>query len=62
MGGVLAHLVCILLLQDVNLFWGVTLARHLLYDKSATGCLTMTSMDADLSMRSEEHTSELQSQ
>ena len=39
MGGVSAHLVCILLLQDMNLFWGVTSARHLLYDESATGCL-----------------------
>ena len=39
MGGVLAHLVCILLLQDVNLFGGVTLAHHLLYDESATGHL-----------------------
>ena len=39
MGGVLAHLVCIILLQDVNLFGGVTPAHHLLYDKSATGHL-----------------------
>ena len=40
MGSVLAHLVCVLLLQDVNLFGGLTPACHLLYDKSATGCLT----------------------
>ena len=39
MGGVLAHLVRILLLQDMNLFGRVTLAHHLLYDKSATGHL-----------------------
>ena len=39
MGGVLAHLVHVLLLQDVNLFGGITLAHHFLYDESATGCL-----------------------
>ena len=39
MGGVSTHLIYLLLLQDVNLFWGVTLARHLLYDESATGHL-----------------------
>ena len=39
MGGVLAHLVHVLLLQDVNLFGGVTPACHLLYDESATSHL-----------------------
>ena len=39
MGGVSAHLVRVLLLQDVNLFGGVTLAHHLLYDESVTGHL-----------------------
>ena len=39
MGSVSAHLVCILLLQDMNLFGGVTPAYHLLYDESATGHL-----------------------
>ena len=36
MGGVSAHLVWILLLQDMNLFGGITPACHLLYDKSVT--------------------------
>ena len=40
MGNVPAHLAHVLLLQDVNLLGGITLACHLLYDESATGCLT----------------------
>ena len=39
MGGVAAHLVRVLLLQDVNLFGGLTLTHHFLYDKSVTGRL-----------------------
>ena len=39
MGSVLAHLVRVLLLQDMNFFGGVTLACHLLHDESATSHL-----------------------
>ena len=39
MGGVLAHLVHVLLLQDMNPFGGITPACHLLYDKSVTSHL-----------------------
>ena len=40
MGSIVAHLVHVLLSQDVSLFEGLALTHHFLYDESTTGRLT----------------------